>query len=339
LLPNGQVLIAGGETLTSNGPIPSNTAELFNSGTGTFTATGSMSVGREDHIASLLNNGLVLVAGFNNPADLYTPASMPAAKIMAPINSAVVQKTVNIFTAVSPQTEWVNLYMDGNYLASSPPFNFSWDSTTVPNGSHTLSIKAFGNSGQVGSDSITVQVQNGTVGTAGPVKINAPSNGATVSGTVSIATTFSSPVVWENIYIDGNYFTSSPPSTFSWDSTIVANGSHTISAKGFNSSGLVGSDSVTVTVANGTTSSAVKITSPTNNATVTGAITIATTINSSVVWENVYIDGQYLASSPPTTFQWNSTSVVNGSHVISAKGFGSGGALAGSDSITVNVSN
>jgi len=40
----------------------------------------------------------------------------------------------------------------------------------------------------------------------------------------------------------------------------------------------------------------VKITSPANGATVTGAITIDTTIGSNVQWENIYIDGNYLAS-------------------------------------------
>jgi hypothetical protein len=83
----------------------------------------------------------------------------------------------------------------------------------------------------------------------------------------------------------------------------------------------------------------VKITSPANGATVTGAITISTTIGSNVQWENVYIDGNYLASSPPTTFQWNSTSVSNGSRTISAEAFGSGRVEEGSDSITVNVAN
>jgi hypothetical protein len=70
-----------------------------------------------------------------------------------------------------------------------------------------------------------------TPSTSGPVTITAPSNGATVSGTVSIVTTKSSPSQWENIYIDGNYLASSPPTTFSWDSTTVSNGNHTITAK------------------------------------------------------------------------------------------------------------
>ena len=83
------------------------------------------------------------------------------------------------------------------------------------------------------------------------VVITSPANGATVSGTVSIATQYQSPpVTWENVYIDGSYLASSPPSTFSWNSATVANGAHTIRVDGRNSSGVVASTSVAVTVAN-----------------------------------------------------------------------------------------
>jgi hypothetical protein len=385
LLPNGQVLLTGGTTKAAAGGVTvTNTAELFDPSTGTFAATGSMSTPRFSHLASLLSSGQVLVTGLSQTAELYKPATMPAAKIMSPANNSVVQNTVIISTAVGSQTQWINLYVDGNYIISSPPYNFSWDSTTASNGAHTISIKAFssasGRRTQVGSDSITVDVENGTStstptptaavtptptptpmvptptptpvptsGTAtptptpapgGPVTITAPSNGATVSGSVSIVTTKSSPAQWENVYIDGNYLASSPPTTFSWDSTSVANGSHTISAKGFSSSGaVVGTANVTVNVQNAGGSAAVQITSPSDGATVTGSITIDTTIGSGVQWDNVYIDGNYLASSPPTTFPWNSTSVPNGSHTISAQAFASGRVLKGTASVTVNVAN
>ncbi len=85
---------------------------------------------------------------------------------MSPVNDSVVQNTVIISTAVSSQVQWINLYVDGNYIVSSPPYNFTWDSTKVANGSHTISIEAFSSSSgtriEVGSDSITVDVENGT---------------------------------------------------------------------------------------------------------------------------------------------------------------------------------
>jgi len=80
LLPNGQVLVAGGE----KGGRPHlivDTAELYDPATGMWRATGSMTTGRYLHTATLLPNGLVLVAGSAQPggslasAELYDPAT------------------------------------------------------------------------------------------------------------------------------------------------------------------------------------------------------------------------------------------------------------------------
>jgi hypothetical protein len=65
LLPDGKVLIAGGlnqdqSFLPMN---PSPTAELYDPQTGTFTPTSDMTVARYGHVAALLANGKVLIAG------------------------------------------------------------------------------------------------------------------------------------------------------------------------------------------------------------------------------------------------------------------------------------
>ena len=74
LLPNGEVLIAGGEDANFNLLA---SAELYNPATGTFTLTGSMTTPRVGQSATLLNNGQVLMAGGTNAttAELYNPAT------------------------------------------------------------------------------------------------------------------------------------------------------------------------------------------------------------------------------------------------------------------------
>ena len=75
LLPDGQVLIAGGEDANFN---PLASAELYNPATGKFTPTGSMTTPREGQSATLLNNGQVLIAGGTGAtaaAELYNPAT------------------------------------------------------------------------------------------------------------------------------------------------------------------------------------------------------------------------------------------------------------------------
>lgn len=78
LLPNGEVLIVGGEDINNNILA---SAELYNPTTGTFSATGSLNTAREFHTATLLNNGEVLIAGGSNftssltSGELYNPAT------------------------------------------------------------------------------------------------------------------------------------------------------------------------------------------------------------------------------------------------------------------------
>src|SRR5690349_9147542 len=60
LLPNGKVLVAGGDT---PGEIITNKAELYDPTTGAFTATASMHQARVGFSATLLQNGKVLVEG------------------------------------------------------------------------------------------------------------------------------------------------------------------------------------------------------------------------------------------------------------------------------------
>ena len=83
LLPNGQVLAAGGEACVSASCPVLSSAELYNPATGTWTPTGSMNVTRYLPTATLLPNGQVLVAGggsgstanAGSTAELYNPAT------------------------------------------------------------------------------------------------------------------------------------------------------------------------------------------------------------------------------------------------------------------------
>ena len=66
LLPNGQVLLAGGfvNSVWDYGPsASSNGASLYDSATGEFSGTGNMTASRGSHTATLLANGKVLIAG------------------------------------------------------------------------------------------------------------------------------------------------------------------------------------------------------------------------------------------------------------------------------------
>jgi hypothetical protein len=79
LLPDGKILIAGGvvsEDPNTGAEEITFTAELYDPATGLFNRTGSMVSARTFHTATLLSNGMVLVAGscdqcFLSSAELY----------------------------------------------------------------------------------------------------------------------------------------------------------------------------------------------------------------------------------------------------------------------------
>jgi hypothetical protein len=83
LLPDGKVLIAGGNASSGYGSTDVvASAELYDLSTGTFTATGAMTMPRSGHTATLLSTGKILITGgasTNHPgaegstAELYDP--------------------------------------------------------------------------------------------------------------------------------------------------------------------------------------------------------------------------------------------------------------------------
>jgi hypothetical protein len=82
-LQDGRTLIVGGIGFSNNGGQPVamkfTTAELYDPATGQFSLTGSMTVGRADQTATLLDDGDVLIAGGDDlsgalaTAELYDP--------------------------------------------------------------------------------------------------------------------------------------------------------------------------------------------------------------------------------------------------------------------------
>jgi N-acetylneuraminic acid mutarotase len=92
LLPNGQVLITGGNGVNS----AFNTAELYDPVANTFTAlTATMTTNRAGHSATLLPNGKVLITG---GADSYAVALFNTAEIYDPVAQTFTALTVTMTT-------------------------------------------------------------------------------------------------------------------------------------------------------------------------------------------------------------------------------------------------
>lgn len=115
LLPNGKVLVAGGEVGVSS----LHTAELYDPATGTWTATGRMVFGRSRHTATLLPSGRVLVAGGLGPG-----SALATAELYDPVSGT--------WTETGTMTTWrshhtATLLLNGRVLVAAGYNNWSYD--------------------------------------------------------------------------------------------------------------------------------------------------------------------------------------------------------------------
>jgi RHS repeat-associated protein len=192
----------------------------------------------------------------------------PAVSVSAPApGGTVAGSSVSLTAAASDdgKVDHVDFLVDGAVVgtASSAPYSRSWDSTTVSNGTHTITATAVDNAGNppTTSSPVTVTVDNVAPPT---VSISAPTGGATVSGTavtVTAGAAATSPhtVSKVDFYWDNQLFftDTSSPYTASWNTLDPANtaydGTHTLTTTVTDSAGQATTSApVNVTVANTT---------------------------------------------------------------------------------------
>ena len=195
------------------------------------------------------------------PAD----TTVPTAQITAPSNGATVSGTVNVAATAADNVavSRVDFLVYGAQAGSdsAAPYQFAWNTSGLANGTHTLQARAVDSSNNVGSSAVVSVTVNNVVSappsdtTAPTAQITSPSNGATVSGTANVAVTASDNVGVSRVelLLDGAQVAtdSAAPYQFAWDTSGVANGTHTLRARAVDSSNNTGlSAIITVTVNN-----------------------------------------------------------------------------------------
>jgi hypothetical protein len=105
LLPNGKVLVAGGDGNTS----ALSSTELYNPASGTWTTAGSLNTGRDVFTATLLTNGQVLVAvGYGvssvteSNTELYTSSNTAVTVIGPAYLSMLPGRLIQLASASDP---------------------------------------------------------------------------------------------------------------------------------------------------------------------------------------------------------------------------------------------
>jgi thermitase len=186
--------------------------------------------------------------------------------------------------------------------------------------------------------------------TSPTVAMTAPLDGAAVSGTAVVDVTADDNVgvVKVDLLVDGVHFVSdtTSPYSFAWDTTTLANGTHTLQAAASDAANNRASTApISVTVFNtppDTTPPVVSITAPAAGATVAGTATVSATAtdNGGVAKVELYVDAVLYATdaAPPYAFNWNTTTSSNGSHTLQVAATDTAGNVANS-TVTVTVAN
>jgi hypothetical protein len=171
------------------------------------------------------------------------------------------------------------------------------------------------------------------------VTITNPTNGSTVSGTVTITVSYTGNIDEVQFFIDGTwkYTDTVAPFEWNWDTTLESEGDHTIRVDGYVSGTFADDDTVTVTVDN-IVEPYITITNPSEGETVSGTVTCTADSNcDSVKW---YIDDVFQEedTSAPFDYIWDTTAYSNGTHYVKAEGY-NGGVYQVEDTNSCNVDN
>lgn len=202
--------------------------------------------------------GRVNVARALGTTPLSGDTTPPSVSITSPSAGSTVSGTVTVQTSASDNVgvSSVSLSVDGaaSGTDTSSPYNFSWNTTGVSIGSHTLTATARDAAGNSSSSSVVVTVGNSAADTTAPtVAITSPSNGSTIGGnanvTVSVNASDNVGVVRVELYVDGVLTAGSTSSPFNtkWNAKRVSSGAHSLQCKAYDAAGNVGTSS-TVTV-------------------------------------------------------------------------------------------
>jgi len=241
--------------------------------------------------------------------------------VTSPLPSATISGATAVNTSASSDIVRVELSVDNVLKATdvAAPFNFNLDTTTLTNGSHTITTVGYNSAWQMRIVSVPVTVNNAAPGGI-TLSVTSPSSGAVLSGVTSIATSVSSNVVRVEFSVDnvlkGTDTTS--PFSFNLDTTALTNAAHTITVVAYDASWNMKILTIPVTVSNGSSGVTLSVSSPASGATVAGVVSITTSVSSNVVRVEFYLDNVLRGTdlSAPFTFALDTRTIANGAHSL-----------------------
>jgi hypothetical protein len=277
----------------------------------------------------------------------------PSVTWFAPNNGTTVSGIVSVSTIASDNVAvaHVDFYVDGGIVGSaststqSGVYSVNWNTAGYAVGSHSLYSIAYDTSGNTATTTPISVTMNDTIPPT--VSLTAPSDGAVVTGSVSLSATASDNVGVSKVefYVDNALYTTitASPYNVSWNtSSLTAGTVHTIQAKAYDAAGNTTLSTIAhVTIAD-ITPPTVSITTPTAGSNVTGTTTISATASDNVAVSKVefYVDSVLKGTSTasPYSYAWSTTGlIVNSSHSLVVKAYDTSNNTASSSAVSVTI--
>ena len=282
----------------------------------------------------------------NSQAITITPETVT---LVTPLDASTVLGQVVPFTAtVSNGTpDRVDFTVDGTVVgsAATSPYTLIWDSTSVPDGTHTIQAQAVTGTTTVSSNTVTVTVANNA---PPPPDTTPPTSTISCNGSACQSSAYTNPVavalaatdnpggsgVAEIVYtLDGTTPTLVNGTIYTAPFTVQT--TTTVEYRAIDFAGNVenaNSQTITINLA----APGVNLTTPSTGDTISGTVPLSVTVTG-ITPDRVdfLVDGTVVGSdsSGPYTFNWDSTSVPDGPHAIMAQ------AVSGTTTTNSNTAN
>lgn len=272
-LSNGSIAPSGLDSTekTTSGTLFANTSGNavdwdYRPVTGSIAIDAGTSVGQSSDFAgnTVPQGNAVDIGPFEQTGGTPTPdTTAPSVTMTAPTSGSTVSGTITLSANASDNTGVVGVQfkLNGANAGSedtTAPYSMTWNTTTVTNGSYTLSAVARDAAGNTNTSAVTVTVNNTVTPpadtTAPTVTFTSPASGATVVGTVAITADASDNVGVASVAfsLDGILHTTDTTAPYSatFISTGVANGPHTWTAVARDAAGNTSTATRSITVNN-----------------------------------------------------------------------------------------
>jgi len=239
-----------------------------------------------------------------------------------PLTAPAANATVvgNVTLSVGANSEWasVQFKVDGSTVSSAitSPFNYSWDSSSVTNGGHTITA--------------VVLDKDGHTNTSLPVSVTVGNNPSGITGVAWTVWYTSASVTWQTDAPADTQVEYGLTPVYGSQTTLNAAmvTTHTQAVRGLPTGTLyhskVKSRNVALVLAEQGdylfTTNRVPLTAPAANATVSGNVTLSVGANSEWVSVQYKVDGVNQGSpvTAPFSYLWHSTEAANGGRTITA---------------------